>query len=167
MPSLVTLLAGVSALAAVWLFATIGTARDAPSDASVGRYGRNLPAPAGATLRYPDFELRYVGERAATGPPTPGAQEARGVVHDYRVSAGGLERTVSWPEGPGMSMPVPFEIAGHRFALERGRSILGPHGALAEGEIVVWRGEDADRIETASAERRAREGRARQGGAAR
>ena len=89
------------------------------------RFGRDRP------LRFPDFEMTYVGKRHVTPPQYP-----RGWwIHDFKVRRKGGEQTVSWSAGTGDIGPTRFKVNGADFQIELSRSDkLGP---LREDQLVV------------------------------
>ena len=94
-------------------------------------YGSKVKFSADRTLRFPDFELTYLGKRRVTPPQYP-----RGWwIHDFKVLSKGDEQTVSWSAGTGDIGPTPFKVSGGLFQIELSRSDkLGP---LREDEMVV------------------------------
>lgn len=120
----------VSALLAVHLFTLAACSHaDDSSDAAV--YGSKVKFSAGRTLRFPNFELTYMGKHHVTP-----AQYPRGWwIHDFKVREKSDEQTISWSAGTGDIGPTRFKVNGADFQIELSRSDkLGP---LREDEIVV------------------------------
>jgi hypothetical protein len=94
-------------------------------------YGSKVKFGLDRTLRFPDFELTYIGKRHVTPPQYP-----RGWwIHDFKVRSKGSEQTVSWSAGTGDIGPTRFKVNGGLFQIELSRSDkLGP---LREDEMVV------------------------------
>jgi hypothetical protein len=111
-------------------FALSAHAEEAPDAAA---YGSKVKFKAGHALRFPDFDLTYVGKHHVTPPQYP-----RGWwVHDFKVRAKSDEQTISWSAGTGDIGPTRFEVNGTDFQIELSRS--DKLGALREDEMVVSR----------------------------
>lgn len=95
-------------------------------------YGSKVRFRLDRTLRFPGFELTYMGKRHVTPPQYP-----RGWwIHDFKVRSKGDEQTVSWSAGTGDIGPTRFRVQGAPFQIELSRSDkLGP---LREDELVVY-----------------------------
>jgi len=84
-----------------------------------------------STLRFPDFEMIYLGKRHVTPPQYP-----RGWwTHDFKVRGKGSEQTVSWSAGTGDIGPTRFKVNGAIFQIELSRS--DRLGSLREDQMVV------------------------------
>ncbi len=84
-----------------------------------------------ATIRFPDFELTYLGERRVAS-----ARYPRGFLYyDFRAASPTESRTVSWTAGTGLIGPVAFAIAGKSFLLELKHSDALGH--LKGDELVI------------------------------
>lgn len=94
-------------------------------------YGSKVRFAANRILRYPDFQVIYIGKRHVVPPQYP-----RGWwTYDFKVREKGDEQTVSWSAGTGDIGPTRFEVNGSDFQIELSRSDkLGP---LREDEMVV------------------------------
>lgn len=94
-------------------------------------YGAKVRFGVDRTLRFPGFELTYMGKRHVTPPQYP-----RGWwIHDFKVRGKGREQTVSWSAGTGDIGPTRFKVNGSVFQVELSHSDkLGP---LREDELVV------------------------------
>lgn len=94
-------------------------------------YGSKVRFSVDRTLRFPDFQVTYVGKRHVT--PT---QYPRGWwIYEFKVRGKSGEQTVSWSAGTGDIGPSRFKVAGVDFQIELSRSDkLGP---LREDEMVV------------------------------
>jgi hypothetical protein len=120
-----------SALLAVHLFALAPCSYAGDSSDTVV-YGSKVEFSAGRTLRFPDFELTYMGKRHVTPPRYP-----RGWwIHDFKVRSKGGEQTVSWSAGTGDIGPTRFKVNGAAFQVELSRS--DKLGLLREDEMVVF-----------------------------
>ena len=94
-------------------------------------YGTKVKFSAGRTLRFPDFELIYVGKRRVTPRQYP-----RGWwTYDFKVRRKGDEQIVSWSAGTGDIGPTRFKVDGAEFQLELSHS--DKLGTLREDEMVV------------------------------
>src|ERR1041384_4415829 len=83
------------------------------------------------TLRFPDFELTYLGKRHVTPPQYPRGRW----VFDFVVRSKTDEQKVAWSAGTGDIGPTRFKIENAEFQIERSRSDkLGP---LRKDELVV------------------------------
>jgi hypothetical protein len=119
-----------SALLAVHLF-SLGVCSYAGDSSDTAAYGSKVKFSAGHALRFPDFELIYIGKRHVTPPPYP-----RGWwMHDFKVRSKGGEQTVSWSAGTGDIGPTRFKVNGAAFQIELSRS--DKLGLLREDEMVV------------------------------
>jgi hypothetical protein len=109
-------------------FAVSPRAEEAPDAAA---YGAKVKFTIGRTLRFPDFQLTYIGKRHVTPPQYP-----RGWwTYDFKVRGKGDEQTVSWSAGTGDIGPTRFKVDGANFQIELSRADkLGP---LRENEMVV------------------------------
>jgi len=129
-----TVIAGVRvsllALLVFYLSALAACSQVADSSDPVA-YGSKVRFRVDRTLRFPDFEMTYIGKRYVTPPQYP-----RGWwIYDFKVREIRGEQTVSWSTGTGDIGPSRFKVAGVDFQIELSRSDkLGP---LREGEMVV------------------------------
>ena len=106
--------------------AATGCASDAPA-----AYGAKTRFTKGKPIRFPDFELKFTGERRVPSPQFP-----RGFVfHDFAATTKTERVAVSWSSGTGDIGPTAFTIAGKRFRLELSRSDTA--GRLKPDELVV------------------------------
>jgi hypothetical protein len=120
-----------TALLLAHLFVSAGWSNAETPDAA--SYGAKVKFGVGRTLRFPDFDLAYVGKRHVA--PT---QYPRGWwVHDFKVRTKKDEQTVSWSAGTGDIAPVRFTVNGAECQLELSHS--DKLGALREDEMVVSR----------------------------
>jgi hypothetical protein len=119
-----------SALLALHLF-TLTPCSHAGDSSGTAAYGTKVKLSASGTLRYPDFELTYMGKRRVTPPQYP-----RGWwIHDFKVGSKSGQQTVSWAAGTGDIGPTRFKVSGVDFQIELSHSDkLGP---LREDEMVV------------------------------
>lgn len=94
-------------------------------------YGSKVRFGVDRTVRFPDFQVIYLGKRHVAPPQYP-----RGWwTYDFKVRVKGDEQTVSWSAGTGDIGPTRFKVDGADFQIELARSDkLGP---LREDEMVV------------------------------
>jgi hypothetical protein len=98
---------------------------------SLASYGEKVRFRKDAPLRFPDFELTYLGERHVASAIYP-----RGFrFFDFEAKTPQETVKVSWSSGTGLIDPADFRIAGKNFWLEMRGSIK--RGWLAANEIVV------------------------------
>jgi hypothetical protein len=94
-------------------------------------YGSKVRFGLDSTLRFPGFEMTYMGKRHVTPPQYP-----RGWwIHDFKVRGKGGEQTVSWSAGTGDIGPTRFKVNGTGFQIELSHS--DKLGSLREDELVV------------------------------
>jgi hypothetical protein len=94
-------------------------------------YGSKVRFGLDRTLRFPDFEMTYLGKRHVTPPQYP-----RGWwIHDFKVRGKDGEQTVSWSAGTGDIGPTCFKVNGADFQIELSRS--DKLGSLRGDELVV------------------------------
>jgi hypothetical protein len=95
-------------------------------------YGTRVKYSHGKKIEFPDFSVKYLGERRKTVPVYP-----RGFLYyDFKVSKGKAEKVVSWTTGTGLIDPTDFEIDGKHYQLELRHS--DKLGKLRENELVIW-----------------------------
>lgn len=98
------------------------------------QYGRKITLGKGENIKYPDFQIIFLGERKESVP-----KYARGyfIYYDFEISSGNEKKVVSWSAGTGDIAPLPFDFKGQKYVLEKDTSdIFGP---LAADEIIIWR----------------------------
>ena len=118
-----------TALLLVHLFALAG--RSGAETLDRAAYDTKVKFSVGRPLRFPDFDLTYVGKRHVIPPQYP-----RGWwVHDFKVRGKSDEQTVSWSAGTGDIGPTRFKVNGMEFQIELSRS--DKLGTLREDEVVV------------------------------
>lgn len=112
-------------------FCALAVSSHAANPSDTAAYGSKVRFNAGLTVRFPDFELTYMGKRQVTPPQYP-----RGWwIHDFKVRGKGGEQTVSWSAGTGDIGPSRFKVNGALFQIELSRS--DKLGSLREDEMVV------------------------------
>jgi hypothetical protein len=101
--------------------------------AEAAEYGAKVGFKKGGAVKFPDFELTYIGERHVASDRFP-----RGFIfHDFKVAAPPGPQTVSWSSGTGDIGPALFRVGSKQFALELSQSDkLGP---LKANELVITR----------------------------
>lgn len=122
----------VSVLALLVLHLSVLAACSHAADSSdTVTYGSKVRFGADRILRYPDFEVIYMGKRHVAPPQYP-----RGWwTYDFKVRGKGDEQTVSWSAGTGDIGPTRFRVDGVDFQIELARS--DKLGLLREDEMVV------------------------------
>jgi hypothetical protein len=94
-------------------------------------YGSKVRFGVDRTLRFPDFQVTFMGKRHVTPPQYP-----RGWwIYNFKVRERGGEQTLSWSAGTGDIGPTRFTVDGAEFQLELSRS--DRLGSLQENEMVV------------------------------
>lgn len=96
-------------------------------------YGVPTRFAKGREIVFPDFSIRYLGERRMIVP-----QFRQGFLyHDFEVKAAAETKTVSWTSGTGVIDSASFEIGGKPFELEM-RGSVARKGWLRDDEFVLW-----------------------------
>lgn len=96
------------------------------------RYGVPVEVLIGRTVAFPDFELRYLGQRESDSPPPI-------VYWDYELTGGDGKKVVT-TASLGNIAPNPFCYAGKPYYVERDISTFeGKDKRLWPYEIVVWK----------------------------
>jgi hypothetical protein len=124
----------ISVLALLLVHLSVLAACSHAADSSeTAAYGSKVRFGADRILRFPDFQVTYMGKRHVAPPQYP-----RGWwTYDFKVRGKGDEQTVSWSAGTGDIGPSRFRVNGAEFQIELSRSDkLGP---LREDEAVVSR----------------------------
>lgn len=94
-------------------------------------YGTKVKFAKGSPLKFPDFDLTYIGKRHVASPVYKHGFD----YDDFTVSQGVVSKKVSWSAGTGLIDWADFSIGGKNFALElRGSRKFG---WLKENELVV------------------------------
>jgi hypothetical protein len=94
-------------------------------------YGSKVRFRTDRVVRYPDFQVTYVGKRHVAPPQYP-----RGWwTFDFKVRGKDGEQTVSWSAGTGDIGPTRFVVNGAQFQIELSRS--DKLGQLRDDEMVV------------------------------
>ena len=123
----------VRVIAHTLLVLHLGTLASCYADGPSGTfaYGAKVRFGLDGTLRFPDFEMTYLGKRHVTPPQYP-----RGWwIHDFKVRGKDHEQTVSWSAGTGAIGPTRFKVNGADFQVELSHS--DKLGSLREDELVV------------------------------
>lgn len=97
----------------------------------LGAYNTKITFAKDRVLRFPDFEVTYVGKRRITPPQYPRGWWA----YDFTVRSRSGEQTISWSAGTGDIAPTRFKIERVEFQIELSRS--DKLGHLREDELVV------------------------------
>lgn len=99
---------------------------------SENSYGEKVKYSKDQELEFPDFTLRFIGERTEHAP-----QISRSFrYYDFEVFTDSERKTVSWSAGTGDIGPILFRFNNTDFFLEMQSSDI--LGRLSENEIVVW-----------------------------
>lgn len=121
--------AAFPALLALSMSACAQTGGGSPTAA----YGTKVKFAKGSTLKFPDFDLTYIGKRHVSSAVYPRGFD----FDDFTVSRGAVSKTVSWSAGTGLIDWTDFKMGGKDFALElRGSRKFG---WLKPDELVVTR----------------------------
>lgn len=111
--------------------ACLGLTACGAASASSASYGAKVQFRKGATVRFPDFDVTYVGMRKETSKVYP-----RGFTYeDFTVSRGGNSQKVSWSSGTGLIAPRSFEHGGRKFVLNL--VYASGVGRLAQDQMVI------------------------------
>jgi hypothetical protein len=100
------------------------------------KYGEKVSYTNGDELKFPDFTIKFVGKREATGAPV------KMTFYDFEVSKGETKKKISWSSGTGDIGPTFFEIAGENFVLELSQSDILK--SIGEGNLVIWKKTEYD-----------------------
>ncbi len=104
-------------------------------------YGEKVKFAKGQVLKFPDCQMEFLGKRKVAVDVYP-----RGFIYsDFRVTAGGESKTLSWSSGTGEIAPLFFEIAGKKFVLELSATRVAK-GFMKDDELVLWRRADYDKL---------------------
>ncbi len=95
-------------------------------------YSQKIAYAENRDLKFPDFTLRYLGQRKVIPPQYP-----RGfVLYDFRVTdSGGKTQKIIWSSGTGLIDWTDFSAGEKKFGLELQASVT--LGKLAPDELVV------------------------------
>jgi hypothetical protein len=98
---------------------------------STAAYGTKVKYSKGATIRFPDFDLVYIGTRKEASKVFPNGF----TYQDFKVSQGSTSDTVSWSSGTGLIAPRQFKFRGgtYQLMLHYGGAV----GKLKSDELVV------------------------------
>ena len=102
------------------------------ADDKVAAYGVPVRYAKGADILFPDFTVRYLGERHVSSPAfKPGF-----TCYDFEVRG---KETVkaSWSSGTGVIDSATFQVDGRPYELEL-RGSVARKGWLRDDEMVVW-----------------------------
>ena len=115
------------------LFGIIGYLISTNMDISkTGAYGAKIRFAKNEIIKFPDFELVYLGERKEYVPAYKGGNHLFRY-HDFRIYP--ADTIVSWSSGTGDIGPVEFSVNGKTFWLELAFS--DKLGKLESNEIVI------------------------------
>jgi len=101
-------------------------------------YGEIITYEKDKALEFPDFSIKYTGERKEEVP-----QYAQGyfIYYDFEISTDNKSDIVSWSSGTGSIGPKYFNFNNQDYVLEKGASIL-QEKVLQNDEIVIWEKEE-------------------------
>ncbi|MCI0448265.1 MAG: hypothetical protein L0Y79_00580 [Chlorobi bacterium] len=100
----------------IFIFLTILSASCNISD-STGNYGEVVRFEKDKPVKYPDFEITYLGERKQTA-TFPNGSSFTFTYQDFKIKSANEEKTISWTSGTGDISPAYLEAAGMQFMLE-------------------------------------------------
>jgi hypothetical protein len=89
----------------------------------------------GSQLKFPDFVLEYMGERAEKK-EFPNGNSFTFKYYDFKVTHPTGIKTVSWSSGTGVIDPIPFEFDGKTYEIEM-RYSEKLKQKLSEDELVI------------------------------
>lgn len=113
-------------------------AASACADGKPAGYGEIARFAKDRAVVFPDFTMRYLGERHVAHPVfKPGF-----TYYDFEVRSAKSVQTVSWSSGTGVIDSTPFKVDGRPYELELRGSVLRKKGWLRGDEMVVWRQAD-------------------------
>lgn len=100
---------------------------------SVHGYGIKIQFTKGEVVKFPDFDLTYLGERRVSSPVfKPGF-----IYHDFFITRDEESEAMSWSSGTGDILPQSFEVAGQWYQLEL--RYAESMGWLKDDELVIRR----------------------------
>jgi len=109
--------------------------------ASEVKYGEKVTFAKDHALIFPGCELVFLGKRKV-----PVAVYPRGFTYyDFRATAGGQSRTISWSSGTGEIGPLFFELGGKKFVLELSAT-RAAKGFMKDNELVLWIRNDYEKL---------------------
>ncbi len=79
-------------------------------------YGEITTFSKDKSIRFPDFELTYIGERKQTS-TFPNGNTFTFTYYDFKLKNDKEEKTISWSAGAGEIGPANFEFTGKKFML--------------------------------------------------
>jgi hypothetical protein len=89
----------------------------------------------GVQLKFPDFTLEYSGERTEKK-EIPNGNSLTFTFHEFKISNGSENKTISWSSGTGDIAPARFDIGGKSYELEL-RMSEKLNKKLDEDELVI------------------------------
>lgn len=96
-------------------------------------YGEPVRYALGREVVFPDFSIRYLGERHVKSAIfKPGF-----IYYDFEVTSGSESRKVSWSSGTGVIDSSSFEIGGKPYELEL-RGTVARRKWLKDDEMILW-----------------------------
>ncbi len=102
---------------------------------SVGRFGKVVKFGLNETIKYPDFDIDFIGESDKTSSFDNG-NSFRFHYYDFRVITQAENRIVQWTQGTGLIAPSSFELGSKTYAIELKHSQLFSR-ELAGDEMIV------------------------------
>ena len=106
------------------------------------QYGKKIDYSDQEVKKLPDISIRFLEKRREASPVFP-----RGFTYyDFEVMKGEEKKKISWSSGTGVIGPTYFEIAGEEYVLELAAS-KAHRGFMEEGEMVIWRKEEYDKLQ--------------------
>jgi hypothetical protein len=100
-----------------------------------GKYGEAVKYYEKSVVKFPDFDLTYMGERKQTA-NFPNGNSFTFTYFDFKIKTATEEKTVSWTSGTGEIAPAYFEIGGAQYMLEL-RSTENGKKKIDDDEVVI------------------------------
>jgi Deacetylase PdaC len=97
-----------------------------------GSYGVKVSYTKGQIIVFPDFGLKYVGQKKTLGPNNASWSITDNV---FEIMHGGDTKEISWSSGTGIIGPNPFDFENNKYTIEKAFS--EKLGKLAENELVI------------------------------
>ena len=107
-----------------------GCASNQQADGKAEKYGEIISYSKDKEIKYPDFSIKFLGERKEDKPPISMT------FYDFEIVKGETRKKIFWTSGTGDIGPTAFELTGTEYLLELGVSDI--HRALSENKLVIW-----------------------------
>jgi len=113
------------------LFASIGC----KSQQGNGEYGKAVTFDKDKPVKFPDFEIVYMGETSKTS-TFPNGNSFTFKYQNFKVTKGSETKDVAWTTGTGIIEPANFDFGAGKYTLEL-RYTEEMKTKLAEDEMVI------------------------------